>query len=222
MRTIRVLGAVGVLAAAAFVAPAALAAGNWYARGDLSYNAVSNNGWQSMGTPVNTKYKSNAGLDLALGWNLGRVWAGGAVRGEFEASWKNNSVDSFSQNGQTLPGHSGHTRVLALMYNLYNDFLPESVFDPYLGAGIGYADIHYNYTDTGTYTGLESSDSRFAYQFMIGFKVRVTPSLYIDAALNHFVMANQSLTEAGGGGATFESSYQSNGFTLGVTWAFSG
>ena len=220
MRTIRVLGAAGILAAAALAAPAALAAGGyWYARADLSYNAVSNNAWQSAGAAINTTYNRNMGLDLALGWDTGRVWSGGAVRGEFEVSWKNNSVESFSQNGQALGGASGHTRMLALMYNLVNDFLPDSAFDPYLGAGIGYADIRYRYTRAGTSPGLDSSDSRFAYQFMLGFKVRVTPSLYFDASLNHFVMTNQSLTLPGGGG-TFESSYQTNGATLGVTWAF--
>jgi opacity protein-like surface antigen len=226
MRAIRVLGVVGMLAAVVFLAPVALAAGHWYVRADLSYNHVADNGWGSPNGPVSTRSNKGAGLDLAFGRSLGRVWAGGGVRGEFELTWKNNGIDSFTQNGRRLTGVTGHTRMVALMYNLVNDFLPESTFDPYLGVGIGYADVSYgNYygydAATNTESRLNSSDSVFAYQVLAGFNVRVTQSVSLGLAYNWLVLADPSLTEpASAGYKKTTSSYVSNSVTLGLTWRF--
>ncbi len=226
MRAIRVLGTVGMLAAAVFLAPVALAAGHWYARADLSYNSVAHNGWGSPNGPVSTQSSKGAGLDLAFGHSLGRVWAGGGVRGEFELIWKSNGIDSFTQNGRQLAGVTGHTRIVALMYNLVNDFRPESTFDPYLGVGIGYAAVSYgNYygydATTNTESRLNSSDSVFGYQVLAGFNVRIAQSVSLGLAYNWLVLADPSLTgPAGAGSKKITSSYVSNSVTLGLTWRF--
>lgn len=224
MRAIKVLGAAGIVAAALCLPFTARAAGHWYGRADVSYNHVADNGWDSPNGFVSTKSSNGEGLDLALGRDLGRVWGGGAVRGEFELKWKMNGIDSFTQNGDRLTDVTGHTRVVALMYNLYNDFMPESTFDPYVGGGIGYANVHYgNYYgwDPNTHTGsrIDGSDNEFAYQLFAGFKVRVAGSVAIDMAYNWFVLSNPKVTQSGGSAKT-EERYRTNSLTLGITWSF--
>lgn len=226
MRAIRLLGVTGVLSAALMLAPNALAAGQWYGRVGLSYNVLADHGWGSPNGSVNTVSKKGEGLDLALGRDLGRVWAGGGIRGEFELSWKYNDVDSFTQLGTQLTNTTGHTRVLALMYNLINDFRPGTKFDPYLGIGIGYAAVHYgNYNgynpSTGTWSSLSSLDSVFAYQVLAGFKLNLSRSIALDLAYNWFVLSDPSLQEPRSAGfASTKSSYRTNSLVLGLDWSF--
>lgn len=222
MRAIRLLGAAGIAAIAVSLAPAAQAAGHWYGRVGLSYNYLADSGWNSPNGFVSTRSKTGTGVDLALGRDLGRVWAGGAVRGEFELTWKYNGVDSFTQNGNQLTGVTGHTRVMALMYNLYNDFMPESTFDPYLGAGIGYASVHYgNYyghnPGGNTSSGFDASESVFAYQLLAGFKLHFSDSVALDLGYQWFVLANPTV---GSGSSKTEERYRTNSFALGLTWNF--
>jgi len=222
MRAIRLLGVTGVLVAAMLLAPNALAAGQWYARADVSYNYLPDNGWVSSGTSIHTVSKKGEGIDLALGRDLGRVWAGGGIRGEFELKWKYNDVDSLSNGGQPLSGVTGHTRMVALMYNLYNDFMPESRFDPYLGVGIGYASVRfgnfYGYdATTSTSYALDASDSAFAYQAFAGFKVRMNSSVALDFAYNWFMLGNVTVQSGAG---TTGTTYHTSTATIGVDWDF--
>ncbi len=222
MRAIRLLGTMGVLSAALMLAPNALAAGQWYGRADVSYNYLPDNGWVASGTGIHTASKKGEGIDLAWGRDLGRVWIGGGIRGEFELKWKYNDVDTLSSGGQPFSGVTGHTRVVALMYNLYDDFRPESNFDPYIGLGIGYANVRfgnfYGYDSaTSTQYALDASDSAFAYQAIAGFKVRLNPSVSLDFAYNWFMLGNIKLqTGAGNTGTT----YHTSSATFGVDWYF--
>ena len=226
MRAIRLIGVTGVLSAALMLAPNALAATRWYVRTALSYNNLADNGWSSPYGSVNTVSKKGVGADLAVGGDLGRVWAGGGIRGEFELTWKYNDVNHFDQLGTQLTNTTGHTRVLALMYNLINDFRPGSTFDPYLGFGIGYADVHFsNYNGynptTGTWSSLSSTDSRFAYQALAGVKLNLSDSIAVDLAYNWFVMTDPVLREpASAGHASFSSSYRATSVVLGLDWTF--
>lgn len=222
MRAMGVLGTALIVAAGIAMAPAAQAASRWYTRVDLSYNHLTSNGWNSPNGFVSTQSSNGTGLDLVLGNDLGRVWAGGGVRGELALMWRYNGVDSFKQNGNQLSDITGHTRMVAIMYNLYNDFLPESKFDPYIGAGIGYANVHY-----GNYYGFDSSshamsrfdgsDSAFAYQVLAGFRLKFSDSVALDLAYDWFVMANPVVTS--GSTKTVER-YRSNSLVLGLTWLF--
>ncbi len=222
MRAIRLIGVTGVLSAALMLAPKALAQGQWYGRVDLSYNSLPDNGWVSSGTTIQTTSKKGEGIDLALGRDLGRVWIGGGIRGEFEFKAKYNGVDSLSSGGQQFSGVTGHTRMVALMYNLYNDFMPESKFDPYLGVGFGYASVHfgnfYGY-DSATTTGyaLDASDSAFAYQAFAGFKLHLSSSLALDFAYNWFMLGNITLQSGTGNTGT---TYHTSTATFGVDWNF--
>ncbi len=221
MRANHFLGAAMVLTAAVMLAPSAQAAGQWYTRVDLSYNHVADNTWTTPSGHVNTTSKNGLGMDLAFGNDLGRVWAGGGVRGELELTAKYNNVDTMSW-GRQFTGVTGHTRVVALMYNLYNDFLPNSRFDPYIGAGMGYANVRfgnfYAYdATTNTQYALNSSDNVFAYQAFLGFKLNFNQSLALDAAYNWFMLSNATLAQ--GTGQT-KTTYHTSSFTLGLDWTF--
>lgn len=226
MRAIRLLGIATILAPAFMLSPSAFAAGSWYGRFDVSYNSVADHTWGSANGAVDTVSKKALGADIAVGDDLGRVWAGGAVRGEFELKWNYNAVNYFTAQGTRLTGTTGHTRVLALMYNLYNDFRPHSTFDPYLGIGIGYADVHY-----GDYYGYDAATNSeyqissladvFAYQAMAGVKLRFSNAVALDLAYNVFVLSDPTIQEPQSAGyKNTTTSYRSNSVTLGLDWRF--
>lgn len=221
MRAIRLVGIAAILTSAFMLSPNAFATGSWYARFDVSYNAQADNGWGAPNGPVNTVSKRGVGADIALGRDVGAVWAGGSVRGEFELSWKYNDVDYSTQLGTRLTSNAGHTRVSALMYNLYNDFRPNALFDPYIGAGIGYADVRYHYygynATAGASSSLSSSDSTFAYQLLAGIKFNCSQSVAVDLGYSMFVVAQPSLSS---GNSKFDTSYRSNSALLGLDWKF--
>lgn len=213
-----IAGAVLVLAGAA---PGAWAAGGgWYVRVGGVYTQLSDQGWMSQLGPVSTHSKNGGGAEFAFGSDLGRVWAGGGIRGEFVVSWKFNSADYHEISGVQLANTGGHVRALTLMYNLINDFRPESTFDPYLGIGIGYTDIHYAYSGYGGTTAawVNSTDSVFAYQLLAGVKLQFSQSVALDLGYTLFGTSQLSLNVQGVGQT--KTSYRGNSAVLGIDWSF--
>lgn len=211
----------GVVLALAGAAPGAWAAGNgWYLRFAGAYTRVGDAGWTSQQGPVTTKSKQGYGAEIAFGDDLGRVWSGGAIRGEFAVLWQQNDVDKHYLGGVALVNPTGHVRVQALMYNLINDFLPTSTFDPYLGVGIGYAGVHFAYSGTaaGGSAWVNSSDDVFAYQFLAGFKLQFSPTVALDFGYSWFRTSEPSFTVVGIGQT--KSSYRAGRATLGIDWTF--
>lgn len=218
MKGLRTVVMAGVaLGVAVVMAPRALADDSgWYARADVSFVALSNGDWSASSGPVTTSYDNGWGADLAVGRSLGTVWSGGAIRGEFELSWKYSGVKDLSQGGMSLNRPNGHTRMMALTYNLIDDFRPNATIDPYLGLGAGYSDLRYY--QWGGPAGVDSTGSAFAYQALAGLKFNLGSSLDLDLGYSWFATSNASVTTYGG--TKTDVSYRANTVSIGADWSF--
>lgn len=102
------------------------------------------------GTAFDTDYDADTGylVGAALGKRINERF-----RIEGEVTYRDNEIGNVA--GVSVDGDVTST---ALMFNGYYDFETDTVFKPYVGAGIGYADLEVG----------DESDDVFAYQFKAG------------------------------------------------------
>lgn len=152
---------------------------------------------------VNPADRADAGLSLLgvdaevdAGW-LAAIAVGrdfdGPLRAEIEYSHRQadiGDVTAFVANPTPPPlvvpftgTIGGDIAIDALMLNGYVDTpIGESPVSVYVGLGAGIA-----FTDT-TFGGLDSSDTRFAFQAMLGAAYRASPTITVTAGYNLFVV----------------------------------
>jgi len=161
-----------------------------------------------MALPTFSKGTDSAteGQDLAVDYyalndsNLGYV-VGGALgygindlgRVEIEVSHQKNEQLAYFFNSNLAPNddfvlNEGDvsTESIAVMFNGYIDFKNDSSFTPYVGIGLGYANLKLsgNRVDAGTWP--EASTNTFAYQGMAGVDWQMTDTLSIGAKYTYF------------------------------------
>lgn len=150
------LSALAVMAAV-LVAPAANAE-SWYAGGFGGLNFAHDGAVNGAGV--------EAGYDMgfAVGGYAG-FYVQENVRLEGELSYRANDLDSV---GGVAIG--GEVETLALMVNALFDVKLESAVEPYLGAGIGFADVDYSIA------GLGYDDTVLAVQMIAGAGIEIAPA----------------------------------------------
>lgn len=93
------------------------------------------------------------------------------LRYEMEYTYLSANTDGFDMNYIPQTGVTGSSYANLLMANIYYD-APELVSSivPYLGVGIGYANLHTTLNSTGPngFTSFSASDNEFAYQATAG------------------------------------------------------
>lgn len=96
------------------------------------------------------------------------------LRTELELGLRNNAVDNFGGDA------SGRVRSLSLMGNVLYDINTGTAFTPYLGAGLGYARVKasgINGAGAIAAVNVDDSDSKFAYQGIVGVAYNFNPNL---------------------------------------------
>lgn len=103
---------------------------------------------------------------------LGHVYGNG-FRSEAEFGYRNNDIDEISIDGDVTS--------LSFMVNGFYDFMPGNTFTPFVGAGIGFANVE------GDIDGFGSEDDNvFAYQVAAGMAFAVNRSMNIDLQYRFF------------------------------------
>lgn len=140
------------------------------------------------------------------------------LRVEGEIGYRQASVDTVKFSGATgsLDG-SGHSSALSFMANGLYDFDLGSRFKPYLGGGIGFANVSANNIKALNTTLVDDSAVVFAYQAIGGLGYAVTPQFTAFVEYRYFATSNPKFSQAGG---TVESEFQTNNVMLGVRYAF--
>lgn len=110
---------------------------------------------------------------------LGHVYGNG-FRTEAEFGYRNNDMDELSAFGLSAP-ISGDISTISLMVNGFYDFMSDSTMTPFIGAGLGFANIEADIDDFGS-----DDDNVFAYQLAAGIAFAVNPSLNIDLQYRFF------------------------------------
>lgn len=106
---------------------------------------------------------------------LGYAWEN-RLRTEAELGYRRNGLDKVSGGafGTTFTGDvDGHVSALSGMVNLLYDYRTEGNLTPYIGGGIGAADV----TVVSDRLAVDASDLVFAYQFMGGVRYALTDNL---------------------------------------------
>jgi len=155
---------------------------------------------------IDAEFDPGVVIEGAVGYDFGMF------RLEGEMGYQVNDLDKFSADGVSVSA-SGDFDALSFMVNGYLDFENQTAFTPYIGAGIGYANVAANDISVGGYALSDEDDNVFAYQFGAGVGYSVTKNWIIDLAYKYFATED----------ADFEGTkveYNSHNITVGIRYAF--
>lgn len=147
----------------------AQAAGPNYFSAWGGYNALDDSDIETPGGDLSSDLDDGFGVGVAYGrwFDPRRHW-----RGEVELSYRENDVDDVAGIGS-----DGELNALTGMVNGYYDFTPNARFSPYVGAGVGFADVEADRVALPGSVEIDDDDSVFAYQAMVGANYELTSSV---------------------------------------------
>lgn len=152
-----------------------------------------------------------------VGWDLEPGNALGEGRLELEYSRRSNSLDKVNFSGWSATG-GGKMTADSLLFNCIGVFRDDTIWSPYLGLGLGAAQLK---ADNLTVTGAPfSNDSTvvFAYQVLAGFDIALSKHFSLDLGYRYFSTARPTFTEADGHKLTMD--YVNHSATLGLRAGF--
>jgi len=163
--------------------------------------------------------------EFETGFNAG-VSAGydfGPARLEAEIVYRENDFDTLEATlsgfGPPLDGTfrgdvDGEVNSTSLMVNAFWDIENETPVTPYLGAGLGLANVEVDGDDFD-----KDDDTVFAYQFAAGIAVALTPNLSLDLGYRYFATDDPEFDDDLVG-FSFETEYQTHNASLGLRLTF--
>jgi len=134
-----------------------------------------------------------------LGFTIGAV-AGydfGHLRFEGEFAYQKNGFDRSSSLGPGLPGGSylgGDLKTLSGLANVIFEFENESSITPFIGAGIGIANLEVDNLRSPVFPGSTNADDTvFAYQFIAGISIAVSERIALDLSYRYLATEDPDL-----------------------------
>ena len=119
-------------------------------------------------------HKTGYDIDAIAGYDFG------AIRVEAEVGYKHAGIDAVN-SVTTVYDADGSANVLSLMGNVLFDFGDENGLSGYAGGGLGVARTKFSFTapNLPPYGAVDfsSSDSRFAWQAILGARYAITPNI---------------------------------------------
>jgi len=113
---------------------------------------------------------------------------------------------------------TGNSHAVSFMGNGYYDFTTGSRFVPYVGAGIGFADVNLDRVGVNGVPVTNDSDLAFAYQAMAGVGYQLTPNGTIFTGYRYFAVADPTFTDTTG--QKFHSDFASHDIEIGYRLTF--
>ena len=218
----------GVLAAAFLLAPTAALAQTsgpqWYGGFSGGLNVANDIDFFSgaLSADIDTEFDTGYALSGVVGADFGDVWEYGGIRVEAELAYRSNDVDVHKTGGTALAGSDGDVTALSGMVNVLHDFLPGADIRPYVGLGLGFAQISYNdFGVTAIPAVLDDEDTVLAYQAIAGASYALSPTLALTGDYRYFAVDDPEVTlSAGAGGNTTDIEYDSHTFMVGLRYSF--
>lgn len=161
---------------------------------------------------INNYNEPGLGGALAFGYDFD-TGGGVGVRGELEGGILSNSIDSHTvvALGATFDGANafGDTRVLYGMANVAIDLDLGNGFKPYVGAGLGWAQVNFDNhgivlagpvgpLGPGNVTAMDDSDSGLMWQIGAGVGYDVSENLTLELGYRYMQVNNIELTAVDG------------------------
>jgi len=128
--------------------------------------------------------KATISFDNGFGGGAAVGYDFGPARLEIEGSYRESNADEI-ENDQATFDADGDLEVRALLVNAYADFTTGSMVTPYLGAGIGYAEIEVGSRD----------DEVFAGQLAAGMLIALSPAVAIDLGYRFMMTDNPEIDD---------------------------
>jgi len=140
----------------------------WYAAFGGGATFLNDNDTTQAGITITSEFDSGGALFGSVGATLGNFRA----EGELFSSY--NEVSAMTGNGITI-NTEGDFATVALMLNGYFDIPTGSKWRPYLGGGIGFANVSYNDIVLRGALVVNDDDTVFAYQAKAGISYAFSP-----------------------------------------------
>ena len=221
--------------------------GNWYLRGDVGvgisdlrtktstfdadFDAAAN------GVAYNSRsLDDQAFIDAGVGYRFNR-WFRADVTGEYRAAAHFSALESYNDattlSGRQYDTYNGSIRSIVGLVNGYVDLGTYVGITPYIGAGVGVANVAvknlYDIAPNGGFGyASDHSQTNFAWALMAGLAMPVTPNLTLELGYRYLDMGNVSSgtiacqnAPAGGGCNEVQHSHlASNDVRLGFRYTF--
>jgi len=202
----------------------------WYVGADLGYVDIADGSYDFTGAAV---IPHRAGFDGGLGYfaQVGRAF--GHARVELEFGRRENDTDRFGSINN-ITAARGSLNATSLMVNALYDFPIGERFVPYLGIGIGGAEVDADnprkaVTDPDRTGALRGDDGRFAWQLLAGVAFRLNEHWELKLDYRYFDAGDAELDygvgcDAGGRDCIFvgslEEPYDAHAISAGARYRF--
>jgi OOP family OmpA-OmpF porin len=184
-----------------------------YFSGNVGLSILSDADFVQGATLAETDYDPGFNVGGAIGYDFG------FARAEAEVAYHNNHLEKATPVGApTVLGADGTVSAISFLMNGYYDLhLDNSPLVPYLGVGIGFANVDFDISVPG-FPNLDDSKVVFAYQVMAGTGYKINPTTTLAAGYRYFSTGDIEGVDVFGN--AFKSDYEAHEFTFGVRVAF--
>jgi len=151
---------------------------------------------------------------------------GSAVRIEAEIGARVNNLDALKfdmdedeDDVSVSLDADGDVTTISYMANVYYDFKNDCRFTPFIGGGLGFANVEYDMDKfAGDKLKAKDDDNVIAYQLMLGGSFAATEKLSIDLQYRYFATADPDFDDKEFEDTELE--YQSHNVMLGLRYSF--
>jgi outer membrane protein OmpA-like peptidoglycan-associated protein len=195
----------------------------WFLTAEGGYSYL--NAFNSTNSPAGLQFHASPTNGFAAGMDGGYDFGYLSIMGE--GFYRHADVNSlFVRNGGTsfpaLTGVSigpfGAVSDIAAMVNFKVDFLPQSRWTPYVGAGIGGGWTRLSGLGVANTTIVNNTTFDFAWQIMAGVTYQLSPKVSLGLDYRYFATTDASSKDLAG--ASFNAAYGTQNIMLALTYHF--
>jgi opacity protein-like surface antigen len=179
-----------------------------YFSGNLAAVIGHDSDWTEPGFSAEVSSDTGYGVSLAIGNDLMDY------RLDLEVAYRANDLDDITVQGLPAVPIEGEVTSTSLLANAYIDFHNNSAVTPYIGFGVGGANVDVEVDNIlGVPVGESEDDNVFAYQLAVGSTFKVSETSMIDLSYRYFATDDPDLNGT-------EIEYATSNITLGFRMNF--
>lgn len=188
--------------------PASGAFAQWYVGGDGGVNVLTDSKISGQdNTSATIGSKTGYVLQMEGGYDFG------GPKAELEVGYRNSGIKTLTD----VNSAGGRTSSLSFMANAQYEFLPGEKWHPFIGAGIGMAQVTARWSEAGSNI-VDDSDWVFAYQAFVGVGYDLSKAWQLKAQYRYF--ATEDVELASSDNNKFSAENENHAFMVGVTYRF--
>jgi opacity protein-like surface antigen len=182
----------------------------WLEDADIDFDGIPSSDFS-----IEAEFDTGVNAGVAVGFDYGQA------RLEAEFVYRQNDFDKFTGHdfGDAFEDRAdGDISATSMMVNAYWDLPTGGPMTPYLGGGVGFANVSWNEVEDEGLEVVDDDDNVFAYQLAAGIAFEVGPNLALDLGYRYFATEDPELED--NFGDDFETEYNSHNATLGLRFMF--